>query len=224
MHRSFTFSLTRSVSHRSGKRESDDFRSNVESVIFALRTVSQRRAQILSIGSAPVAGTNTVSEADNVTAIPTSDTKRPVEDTPKSLSNSCETFAGSDTVTNESRKLSSTAEALSSKRARRFLKPSSFTSLYASAVYMFPSFASSKSSSISASISIVASFFERIAMSKFSSRVCLTEFFVISPMWSLRLSMSPYCFSSSVAVFSPIFGTPGILSEESPIRPLSSII
>ena len=38
-----------------------------------------------------------------------------------------------------------------------------------------------------------------------------------------RFSIEPYFFISSSAVFSPIPGTPGILSELSPISPLTSI-
>ncbi len=65
--------------------------------------------------------------------------------------------------------------------------------------------------------SMVASCLERVAMSPFSSTICLRFPFSLSVLDS-RFSTEPNSPISSLAVFSPTPGSPGILSELSPIR------
>ena len=57
------------------------------------------------------------------------------------------------------------------------------------------------------------------ASSACSSRFCLRFGPLMSSMWSSTSSSEPCVRISSLAVFSPIPGTPGMLSEVSPLSP-----
>ena len=75
---------------------------------------------------------------------------------------------------------------------------------------------------MSTSKCIVASCFEIRASSACSVRFCFRFGPEISSMLSSTPSTEPYCCSSCEAVFSPIPGTPGMLSEVSPLSPIRS--
>ena len=62
-----------------------------------------------------------------------------------------------------------------------------------------------------------------IALSLFSIRVSLLLFCFISLALSNNFSSVPYLFINSAAVLTPIPGTPGTLSLESPARAWTSI-
>ena len=85
---------------------------------------------------------------------------------------------------------------------------------------------SSNSSSIGTSKFMVPSVLESIANSLFSKSLSFTFGFKSSSPFSI-VSYNPsivlYFLISSNAVFSPIPGTPGILSEVSPCKPFTSI-
>ena len=71
--------------------------------------------------------------------------------------------------------------------------------------------------------SIVTRYFDRYAISFEESNFILTDSFSISCKFSYKFSIVPNFCMSGIAVFSPIPFTPGTLSEESPIRPRTSI-
>ena len=62
-----------------------------------------------------------------------------------------------------------------------------------------------------------------IALSLFCNKVSFLFFCVISSIFFSKLSKFLYLFINSAAVFMPIPGTPGILSEESPAKDWTSI-
>ena len=70
---------------------------------------------------------------------------------------------------------------------------------------------------------IVASVLLIWAISKCSFKASLFLLFFISSACSNAFSIEPYSLIIVVAPFSPIPGTPGILSEESPISAFTSI-
>ena len=78
--------------------------------------------------------------------------------------------------------------------------------------------ASSRSSSIGASVRIVAT--RRLSR---ASSTCARRFSPILPLTSSACAMTsssePYCTISAAAFLGPMPGTPGMLSEESPLRP-----
>jgi len=85
---------------------------------------------------------------------------------------------------------------------------------------------SSRFSSIGTSKFIVPSVLESIANSLFSNNLSFAFGFKSSSPFSIASyipSIVLYFFTSSNAVFSPIPGTPGILSEVSPCKPFTSI-
>ena len=82
---------------------------------------------------------------------------------------------------------------------------------------------SSRLISTGTSVIIVANFFENIACSLLFSKFSFSLFPLISSIFCKTVSILPYVFISLKAVFSPTPGTPGILSDLSPIRPLTSI-
>ena len=85
----------------------------------------------------------------------------------------------------------------------------------------WPARHASRSSLTGASKTIVARYLLWRAWSPISrSKRC--SFGVKSSMWARTPSRSPYSVSNLQAVFSPIPGTPGILSDLSPTRPLKS--
>ena len=75
----------------------------------------------------------------------------------------------------------------------------------------------------STSVTIVASCFETRASSACSVRFCLRFAPEISSTAPSTPSRSPNCCSSWAAVLSPIPGTPGMLSEVSPLSPMKSV-
>ena len=77
--------------------------------------------------------------------------------------------------------------------------------------------------SIGTSVIIVASFFENIACSLYVVKFSLNFLPLISSILLNTPSTDPYVWISLNAVFSPIPGTPGILSDLSPISPFTSI-
>ena len=85
---------------------------------------------------------------------------------------------------------------------------------------------SSKFSSMGTCILIVPNSLDKYAISLFCFIFSLVFPFSSSVPLSTslyRFSIEPYFFTRSNAVFSPIPGTPGMLSELSPINPLTSI-
>ena len=79
-----------------------------------------------------------------------------------------------------------------------------------------------RSSSTGTSRTIVASCLESRASSACSVRFCLRLAPEMSSTWASTPSRSPKRCSSSAAVLSPMPGTPGMLSEVSPLRPMKS--
>ena len=77
--------------------------------------------------------------------------------------------------------------------------------------------------SIGTSFIMVASFLLKIACSLYSIKFCLSLAPFILSIFCKTFSTLPYSLISLYAVFSPMPGTPGILSDVSPIRPLTSI-
>ena len=82
----------------------------------------------------------------------------------------------------------------------------------------FWAFRVSMSTRIGTLVSMVTSSRERNANSLFSSRRFRSAGLVTLSRLAYRFSREPNCRSSSSAVFSPTFGTPGILSLLSPIN------
>ena len=82
-------------------------------------------------------------------------------------------------------------------------------------------FSASNSTAQGASQMMVASRLDSSACSRLVSRVCFTRP-VNSPAWASRLSSVPYWAMSFIAVFSPMPGTPGMLSDASPISASTS--
>ena len=82
---------------------------------------------------------------------------------------------------------------------------------------------SPRSTPVSMSYCSVASCFDMRASSACSTRFCLRLAPEISSTLASTSSSEPNCCSSWVAVFSPIPGTPGMLSEVSPRSPIRSV-
>ena len=79
-----------------------------------------------------------------------------------------------------------------------------------------------KSVSMGTSLSIVANSFDILAISLLFSMFSRALFFFICSVLFKMFSISPNCSNKDNAVFSPIPGTPGMLSEASPIKPFNS--
>ena len=95
-----------------------------------------------------------------------------------------------------------------------------------SVLFHSSNFKSSKLSSIGTSRFILPKVLDKNAKSLFSSNFSFCfPFKSDSPFsnFSYILSMFPYFWISDNAVFSPIPGTPGMLSEVSPCNPFTSI-
>ena len=90
-------------------------------------------------------------------------------------------------------------------------------------VYRFPTAISEISVSMGASVTIVTSIFENLASSIFSASAFDALGGLSSLTCSIAFSIEWYSCIIFVAVFSPIEGTPGTLSEVSPISAFTSI-
>ena len=86
-----------------------------------------------------------------------------------------------------------------------------------------PTLSSSRSVGMGTKRSMVTSFRLKSATSRERPKVSFNFFFVISPRFSKTPSKDPNSCTSDTAVFSPTPRTPGILSEVSPERPMTSI-
>ena len=119
------------------------------------------------------------------------------------------------------------ALSFKSNRSIYLLNLSVLKSSYTFSLSHFCTFKSSIFSSIGTAKLIVPKVLERIAKSLFSSIFSLVFPFIVSAFPASNslyiLSILPYFWINESAVFSPIPGTPGILSEESPWSPFTSI-
>ncbi len=98
------------------------------------------------------------------------------------------------------------------------VKPSAENARVTSSGSKVGNLASARSSSIGASVRIVATLRESSASSMWARR-----FSPILPLTSSACAMTssrlPYCTMSAAAFLGPMPGTPGMLSEVSPLRP-----
>ena len=123
--------------------------------------------------------------------------------------------------------LSSTAALFFVSFSNRFIKDLNSKTLifsYASGVNISCTLHSSNFTPSLQSVLIVASFLLRRASFVLFFTASFARFGVISSTCAMAFSTVPNNVNIFTAVFSPTPGTPGILSEESPISPLRSMI